>query len=63
MFEVAFGSLHQVGDQIVASFELDIDLGKGVFEPVAQRHQPVVDDHDHDNEEDDSSQQYQPYHN
>ena len=42
VLDVALGGLDQVGDQVVAPLELDIDLREGVLEPVAQRNQPVV---------------------
>jgi len=40
---VGFGGFDEVGDEVVAAFELHIDLGEGVFEAVAQLNQVVVD--------------------
>jgi hypothetical protein len=42
MLEVAFGGFDEVRDEIVAAFELNIDLREGVFETVPQRHELVV---------------------
>jgi hypothetical protein len=41
--QVTFGDLHQIGDQVMATLELHLDLGKGVTKAIAQRHKPVVD--------------------
>jgi hypothetical protein len=43
VLEIAAHRLHQVGDEVITAPQLNIDLGKGVQEPVAQRHQAVVD--------------------
>ena len=37
VFEVALGGFDQVGDEVVAALELNVDLGEGVFETVAER--------------------------
>jgi len=55
MLYVAFGRFHQIRDQIVAAFELNINLGKRVFEPVAQADEPVINTYDiqkHDDDDD-----------
>jgi len=46
VFEVTLGDLDQIGDQIVAAFELHVDLGEGVLEPVAELDEAVVDSGD-----------------
>ena len=42
MLEVALGGFDEIGDKIVAALELDVDLGEGVFEAVAQGDEAVV---------------------
>ena len=43
MLHVPLGNLDEVGNEIVASFELDFDLRESVLESIAQRDQSVVD--------------------
>ncbi len=40
---ITFDCLDKVGDQVVPALELNIDLGPGVLELVAQANQAVVD--------------------
>jgi len=42
MFHIALCGFHQIGDQIVSSFQLHINLGKTIFESVSQSYQFVV---------------------
>ena len=42
MLQIGSGRIHQVGNEIITALKLDIDLGKGFFEPVVQADQPVV---------------------
>jgi hypothetical protein len=42
MLEITFGGLDEVRDQIVAPFELNINLRVGVLVTIAQRDQRVV---------------------
>jgi hypothetical protein len=42
MLHVGFGGLDEVRDEVVAAFQLNIDLREGIFEAVAQRHELVV---------------------
>ena len=49
MGKVGLGRFHQVGNQVVAALELNINLGKSVLELVSQGYQAVVDKHDVDN--------------
>ena len=47
MLHETFGGFHQVGNQIVATLQLHIDLCEGVFVAVAEFHQAVVEaDHE-----------------
>jgi hypothetical protein len=55
---MALGRFHQVRDQIVAAFELDINLGERVFEPVAQADQPVVNTDNIQKHDDGDDQNY-----
>ena len=45
MGEVSLRGYDQIWDQVVTALELYVDLRKGIFEAVAQRHQAVVDAH------------------
>ena len=46
MFEVTLGGLDQIGNQVIAPLELHVNLREGVFEPVAQPDEFVVDAND-----------------
>ena len=35
VLEVALGGFHQIGDEVVATLQLHVDLGEGVLETVA----------------------------
>ena len=51
MLKIAFGSLDQIRDEVVAPFELNINLRVGVLVAIAQCDQRVVsanDEHDHE---------------
>ena len=61
MLYIAFRDLHQIGDQVIAASELHVDLGEGVLERVARRHQPVVGG-DEDDREPEEHQQNDPTH-
>ena len=54
VLHVALGHLDQVGNQVVAAFELHVDLREGVLVAVPQGHQLVVhpDDNDRQDQED-----------
>ena len=43
VLHVALGGLDEIGDEIVAALELDVDLGEGVFETVTETDEGVVD--------------------
>ena len=43
MFHVTLGGLDEIGDEVVAALELDVDLGEGVFEAIAKGDEAVVD--------------------
>ena len=51
MRHILFHHFHQVGDQVVTPFELDIDLGERVFIAVSEGNQTVVygDQPEHNN--------------
>src|SRR4029077_19527253 len=55
MGRVAFYGLDEIGNQVVAALELDINVGPGVVALHPQTHQAVVqaDDEDHDQRDDD----------
>ena len=54
MLHVAFRDFNEIGDEVVAAFELDVDLGERVFETVAELDEFIVDASDpeaeHENE-------------
>jgi hypothetical protein len=53
MFEIPFGGLYQIGNQVIPALQLHINLRKGVFEEIPERDEPVVDtDNPHDNDGD-----------
>ena len=63
MLEVALGGFDEVRDEIVAAFELNIDLREGVFEAVPERHEMVVLADDKEQEKPrDHGQNDQKYH-
>jgi hypothetical protein len=57
MFHVPFGDFHQIGNEIVAALELDVDLSEGIFESIAQRDEGVVDARDRQAENNDNDEQ------
>jgi deoxycytidine triphosphate deaminase len=57
VLHVALGRFDEVGDEIVATFELDVDLGEGVFETVSQGDEGVVDAGDPEAEDDHDEEQ------
>ena len=42
MLHVSLGDFHQVGDQVVTSLELNINLRKRILESVSRNNQTVV---------------------
>ncbi|MFM1945530.1 MAG: hypothetical protein RI897_4512 [Verrucomicrobiota bacterium] len=48
VLQVTFGGFDEVGDEVVAAFELDVDLGVGVFESVPEADEAVIDGDDDD---------------
>jgi hypothetical protein len=42
MLEISFSGLNQIGDKVVAPFELDVDLRKSVFKKIAQPYEIVI---------------------
>ena len=61
MRHVGLGGFDQVGDQIVAALELDVDLREGVLEAIAQVHQVVVERDQPENDRDDDYQKSQKF--
>ncbi len=61
VLDIALGDLDEVGDEVVATSELHIDLGEGVLERIARHDQSVVRRYEDENEPDDQ-QQYDPAH-
>ena len=57
MLHVALGDLDEVGDEIVAALELDVDLGECVLEAVAQGDEGIVDAGDPQAEDDNEGEQ------
>jgi hypothetical protein len=43
VLEVALGDFDEVGDEVVTALQLDVDLGEGVLEAVAEGDEAVVD--------------------
>ena len=42
MLEIVIRDFHEIGDQFVAAFELDINLREGVLIPVPKRDEAVI---------------------
>jgi hypothetical protein len=59
MAHVAFDGFDQVGNQIVAAFELHVDLSEGVLDAVPGDHQPVVDAHQPEREQEPDAQEHE----
>ena len=66
VFQVALGDLDEIGNEVVATLQLHVDLGEGVFEAVAEGDEGIVDangpegeggDEGEENAEDDESAQ------
>src|SRR5712664_352412 len=55
---VALRGVDQVGDEVVASLELDVDLRPCFLGPVPGRDQPVVGEHEPKNDQDDDRDNY-----
>ena len=53
MLHVALGNLDEVGDEVVAALELDVDLGERVLEAVAEGDEGVIDARDPEAEDND----------
>ena len=59
MAHVALDRFDQIRNQLVAAFELHVDLGEGVLEAVPGDHQPVVDAHEPDREQQPDAQEHE----
>src|SRR6185369_4129214 len=57
VLHVAFGSLNQIRDQVVASLQLHIDLRERVLVAVPGRYQSVVDANEKEDDRDNDAQQ------
>ena len=57
VLEIAFGCLYQIGNQVIATFELHVNLSEGVFEAVSECDQSVVDTYDPEGQHDYKDQQ------
>ena len=53
MRRITLDRFDQIRDQVVAPFQLNIDLGPGVVHPVPQFDQAVVDANDRQHQDDD----------
>jgi hypothetical protein len=51
MRHVAFGGLDQIGDEVMPSFQLHIDLRELIFEIIAEGNQPIVNANSHATED------------
>jgi hypothetical protein len=58
MRRIAFDGLYQVRDQVVPSFELDIDLCPGILGLVTQADEPVKHSNIDDDKDDNDSTDY-----
>ncbi len=56
MLGVALDGLDQVRDQVVTLLELDVDVGKGLADALAERHQAVVRTESKQREDDDDAE-------
>ena len=56
MSRIALHSLDQIGDQIVALLELDIDVTKGLLAPLAQPNKAVVAADEQQGDDDENGQ-------
>ena len=59
MAHVALDGFDQVRNQLVAAFELHVDLGEGIPEAVPGDHQPVVDAHEPEREQQPDAQKHE----
>src|SRR5262249_19029803 len=57
--DVALDGFDQVRNQVVAAFELDVDLGESVLEAVRGDHQPVVDAQEPEPEQQPDAQEHE----
>ena len=67
MLQITFGSLDQIRDEVVAPFQLNINLRVGVLVAIAQCDQRVVsadDEHEHEDpdQNDSANEQQANYH-
>src|SRR5207302_899398 len=57
MLHITLGGFDQVGNQVVAPFELHVDLGERIFETIAEGDESIIDaggpkaEHDYDQEQ------------
>ena len=56
MRRIALHGLDQVRDQVVALLELHVDIGEGLVDALAQRHQPVIGTEGKENEDDNDAE-------
>ena len=58
MLHIAFGGFNKVGDQVIAAFQLYLDLGECVFVTIAQADQAVEYVNNIKNDHSDNDQNY-----
>jgi len=59
VFHVAFDGFNEIRNQVMTPRQLHINLGKGIFDPVARIHQAVVDTDHEQHQRNDYGQEYQ----
>ena len=59
VLQIALGGFDQIRDEVIAAFELHIDLGEGVLETVPQGDEPVVDADDEESQHGDEGEEGQ----
>jgi len=57
---VALDGLDQVGNQVMAALELDVDVRKRLLDPLPECDQPVVGEREEDHDDDDDRQHDEP---
>jgi hypothetical protein len=57
VFHIALGDFDEIRDQVIAAFQLNVDLGEGIFEAVAEFDELVIDTSDPEAEDDDEGEE------
>ena len=58
MARIALHGLHEIRDQVLTLFQLDIHVREGLIDPLTLHHKAVVDQNDKASDRDDCGQNY-----